>query len=234
LCQALNNFSPYFVISIILVFPDLRLGNLVTFPARETPGIGTGDISDLKRIYSNETMTTYVLLVRGVTPSGRNKLPMSRFREVLEDAGFTRVRTYIQSGNALVDTELPANRVEEGVRKLIRDRIGPDLVVIVRTGDQLEEALSGNPFTEGYDLSRVFFVSFAVPPEEKMVSELLAMDLTPEKLAFGTNAAYMNIPGAYGRGTLSANFLEKKLGISATMRNFNTMKRLVTMSREVS
>lgn len=179
-------------------------------------------------------MTTFVLLVRGVTPSGRNKLPMARFREVLEQAGFTHVRTYIQSGNALVDTELPAHEVERNVRELIRDQIGPELAVIARTGDQLEEALAANPFTEGYDLSRVFFVSFAEPPPEENVRELLSLDLTPEKLAFGNNAAYMYIPGTYGRGTLSSNFLEKKLGISATMRNFNTMSRLVTMSREVS
>jgi uncharacterized protein (DUF1697 family) len=40
----------------------------------------------------------------------------------------------------------------------------------------------------------------------------------------------MYIPGPYGRGRLSNNFLEKKLGVSATMRNFNTMRRLVEMS----
>jgi uncharacterized protein (DUF1697 family) len=179
-------------------------------------------------------MNTFVLLVRGVTPSGRNKLPMSRFREVLEKAGYSHVRTYIQSGNALVDTDLPAHEVEQNVRELIRDQIGPDLAVIARTGDQLEAVLAANPFTEGYDRSRIFFVSFAEPPPEQKTREILTLDLTPEKLVFGNNAAYMYIPGTYGRGTLSGNFLEKKLGISATMRNFNTMSRLVTMSREVS
>ena len=44
-------------------------------------------------------MTTYVLLLRGVMPSGKNRLPMSRLREVLGEAGYSRVRTYIQSGN---------------------------------------------------------------------------------------------------------------------------------------
>ena len=177
-------------------------------------------------------MTTYILLVRGVTPSGKNKLSMARFREALEKAGFAHVRTYIQSGNALVDTDLPAQTVEKSVRDLIRAEIGPDLIVLARTGSQLEEALKENPFTKGYDISRVFFVSFAETPPADKVRELLSLDLSPEKLAFGKNAAYMYIPGAYGRGTLSGNFLEKKLGISATMRNFNTMNRLVTMSRE--
>ena len=178
-------------------------------------------------------MTTYILLLRGVTPSGRNKIPMARFRDVLEKAGFAHVRTYIQSGNALVDTELPAHTVEKSVRDRIRDQIGPDLVVLARTGAQLEEVLGANPFTKGYDISRVFFVSFAETPPAERVRELQSLDLSPEKLVFGENTAYMYIPGAYGRGALSGNFLEKKLGVSATMRNFNTMKKLVAMSREI-
>jgi uncharacterized protein (DUF1697 family) len=178
-------------------------------------------------------MTTYILLLRGVTPSGRNKVPMAQFRETLEKAAFAHVRTYIQSGNALVDTELPAHMVEKNVRELIRNQIGPDLVVIARTGTQLEEALEANPFTKGYDISRVFFVSFEKTPPAQKVMDLLSLDISPEKLAFGENTAYMYIPGPYGRGTISGNFLEKKLGVSATMRNFNTMNRLVMMSREI-
>ena len=188
--------------------------------------------NDSNPLTAEAIMTTYILLVRGVTPSGRNKLSMARLREVLQKAGFAHVRTYIQSGNALVDTNLPAHTVEKSVRDLIRTELGPDLVVLARTGTQLEEALGANPFTEGYDISRVFFVSFAKTPPAERVRELQSLDLSPEKLVFGENIAYMYIPGAYGRGTLSGNFLEKRLGLSATMRNFNTMKKLVAMSRE--
>ena len=66
-------------------------------------------------------MTTFVILLRGVTPSGKNKVPMARLREVLEDAGFTHVRTYIQSGNVLIDTSLTAQEVEERVRDIIKN-----------------------------------------------------------------------------------------------------------------
>jgi uncharacterized protein (DUF1697 family) len=177
-------------------------------------------------------MTTYIVLLRGVMPSGKNKVPMARLREVLEQAGFARVRTYIQSGNALVDTSLPAPVVAHTIRELIRDHIGPDLEVIVRTGDQLEEVLGANPFAGGYDLSRVFFVLFAEPPPASGARELESRDLSPEKLAFGNDTAYMYIPGPYGRGTLSNNFLEKALGVRATMRNFNTLQKLVALSRE--
>jgi uncharacterized protein (DUF1697 family) len=177
-------------------------------------------------------MTTFVILLRGVTPSGKNRVPMARLREVLEDAGFSNVRTHIQSGNALVDTGLMAHEVEEQVHDIIKTHIGADLTVIARTAAQLEAALDNNPFGAGHDISRVFFVLFAEPPPADKVRELQSRDLSPEELAFGDHAAYMFIPGQYGRGTLSGGYLEKVLGLRATMRNYNTLRALARMGDE--
>ncbi len=176
-------------------------------------------------------MTTYILLLRGVMPSGKNKVPMAQLREVLAEAGFQNVRTYIQSGNACVDTELPAKEVEKQVHELIKKQIGADLVVVVRTDKELQHVLANNPFQEGYDISRVFFVLFAQLPSAEKVKELVTQNFDEEKLAIAGDAAYMYIPGTYGRGKLSNNFLEKKLNISATMRNFNTLSKLVERSK---
>lgn len=175
-------------------------------------------------------MKTYVSLLRGVMPTGKNKVPMAQLREVLTKAGFGNVRTYIQSGNALVDTNLPTKEVEARVHGLIKKHIGPDLVVVARTGTQLQKVLDENPFKRGYDLSRVFFVLFAELPPPKKVEALLVRDFSPQRLAITKRAAYMYLPGTYGRGTLSGNFLETRLGVSATMRNFNTMSKLIEMS----
>ena len=79
-------------------------------------------------------MNTYIVLLRGVTPNGKNKVPMVRLREVLTGAGFVNVRTYITSGNALVDTGLPAHETGKSVHDLVKKHLGPDLVVVVRTG----------------------------------------------------------------------------------------------------
>jgi len=178
-------------------------------------------------------MNTYIVLLRGVMPSGKNKVPMAQLREVLRRVGFGNVRTYARSGNVLVDTGLSAQEVGKCVRELIKKHIGPDLAVLVRTGPDLQKVLHENPFQEGYDISRVFFVVLAQIPTPEKVQELSAQDFGDEKLAFTRtkDTAYMYIPGPYGRGRLSNNFLEKKLGVSATMRNFNTTSRLVEMSR---
>jgi len=180
-------------------------------------------------------MSTYIVLLRGVMPSGKNKVPMAQLREVLMRGGFGNVRTYVQSGNVLVDSGLSAHDVGNCVRELIRKHIGPDMAVVVKTGPELHQVLEENPFQQGYDITRVFFAMLTQVPVPENVQELAAQDFGDEKLAFTRtrDAAYMYIPGPYGRGRLSSNFLEKKLGVSATMRNFNTMSRLVAMSTTV-
>lgn len=117
------------------------------------------------------------------------------------------------------------------MHELIKKHIGADLPVVARTGTQLQKVLDENPFKEGYDISRVFFVAFAELPPSQKVKELLAQDFSPEELVIIKNAAYMYIPGTYGRTFLSNNFLERKLGVPATTRNFNTMSKLLEMSK---
>lgn len=179
-------------------------------------------------------LKTYVVLLRGVMPTGKNKVPMAQLREVLSDAGFINVRTYIQSGNVVLDTDLPAGKVEQEVYELIKKHIGADLKIVVRTGQQLQEVLDSNPFTTGEDISRVFFVLFAEPPPQQKAEELMAQDFGDEQLVIGETSAYMYIPGNAARSKLSNVKLEKKLGIAATTRNINTMKKLVEMSRKTS
>jgi uncharacterized protein (DUF1697 family) len=176
-------------------------------------------------------MKTYIVLLRGVMPTGKNKVPMAQLREELTKAGFGNVRTYIQSGNALIDTDLSAKEVETRVHNLIKKHIGADLAVMVRTATQLKKMLDENLFKSEHDISRVFFALFEKSPSAKKVKELLANDYSPEKLVITKNAAYMYIPGNYGRGILSGGFLEKKLDVPATMRNFNTISKLIEMSK---
>jgi uncharacterized protein (DUF1697 family) len=193
------------------------------FRSQESAGIAGG---------VHQAMSTSIVLLRGVMPSGKNKVPMAQLRDVLTEAGFGNVRTYVQSGNVLVDSGLSAQDVGKCVQELIKKHIGPDLVVVVRTGPELHTVLDENPFQQGFDISRVFFVVLSQIPTSDKVQELSVQDFGAEKLAFSRtrDAAYMYIPGPYGRGRLSSNFLEKKLGVSATMRNFNTISRLVAMS----
>jgi uncharacterized protein (DUF1697 family) len=149
---------------------------------------------------------------------------------VLAADGFGNVRTYIQSGNALVDSDLPAREVEKRVRALIRAHIGAVLAVMVRTQAQVQDVLQACPFYDYPDPSRIFFVLLSETPDAGKVAAVLAQDYGEEALAIRDDVAYMVIPGTYGRTRLSSNYLEKKLGVPATMRNLNTMRKMVELS----
>ena len=179
-------------------------------------------------------MNTYIVLLRGVMPTGKNKIPSMAFlKEVLEKGGFANVKTYIQSGNIVLQTELSPTQISQKVHQLIKENIGAELSVIVKTADEIAQVLSENPFTDGYDIKRVFFTLFNDELSQALANELKTQDFGEEKFDFTKKAMYMYLPKDASCSKLSNNFLEKKLKIVATTRNFNTLNKLVTMAREV-
>ena len=67
--------------------------------------------------------TTYILLLRGINVGGRNKLPTAPFCEQLKSEGFSNVRSYLASGNLLLDSAEPVDVIQEKIRALIRRQI---------------------------------------------------------------------------------------------------------------
>ncbi len=69
-----------------------------------------------------------IILLRGVTPTGRNRIPkMAYLTEILTEAGFDNVQTYIQSGNVILETDLSDETIRKLVHDTILEKIGADL-----------------------------------------------------------------------------------------------------------
>jgi uncharacterized protein (DUF1697 family) len=178
---------------------------------------------------------TYVALLRAVTPTGKNKVPMAQLRDVLTAAGFGRVRTYIQSGNVLIDTDSPPPVLAQQINILIKRHIGPDLKVIVRTCGELTAILQADPFRDYENAaSCTYFVHFDEQPPDAATQAVATQEYGRDEIVFEDRTAYLYIPGTYGDSKLSGPNLEKKLGVAATMRNFNTMQKLVSLACEAS
>ena len=96
-------------------------------------------------------VTTYIALLRGINLAGRRKVAMPALREALAEAGFEDVATYIQSGNLVLDSGKSAAGLRTELEKLIEDRFGFAVPVIVRTRKQLDAVISANPFPEPAD-----------------------------------------------------------------------------------
>ena len=93
-----------------------------------------------------------IALLRGVTPTGKNRIPkMSFLVETLEKVGLKKVKTYIQSGNVILETELSKGKTAKLIYDIIAKEIGADLSVIIKEKNQLQIAIEENPFNENYD-----------------------------------------------------------------------------------
>ena len=170
---------------------------------------------------------TFVAFLRGVMPSGRNAVKMADVRAVLSDHGFNDVRTWIQSGNIILNTSLTAEAAAEHIHHLLKTALQVDLPVIIKTQTQLREALEGNPFTgAAFDIRRVFFALCNQPLSD--TAGLQQLDLGSECLCIRPHCAYMYIPGSAARSRLGNVFLEKKLGLTLTTRNANTLQKMAS------
>src|SRR5918911_4401192 len=113
-------------------------------------------------------MPKHIVLLRGINIGSRNRIAMPALREALEEDGFGDVKTYVQSGNVVLTSRAAPATVARKVERLIADRFGLDIDVVVRTRDELAEVVRRNPLGKvATDPKRyqVSFLSAAPAPE---------------------------------------------------------------------
>lgn len=89
-------------------------------------------------------MTRHVALLRAVNVGGTGKLPMGELRRICEDIGFERVRTYIQSGNVIFDTDATMSTAKIRLQAGLLDWSGHPVGVVMRDAGALQEVLALN------------------------------------------------------------------------------------------
>jgi uncharacterized protein (DUF1697 family) len=176
-------------------------------------------------------MGVRVVLLRGVNVGGGGKLPMAAFRTLLSDLGLGRVQTYIQSGNALFDSDRPAPELETLIRDGIRASFGFAPEVFVLDAGQVAAALTDHPFA-GADpkLVHVVFLKTDPAPDE---AALRALALPGDGWHLGPGRFTLHTPNGYGTSKL-ADQLPRLLPSPMTARNLRTIAALTDLARGLS
>ena len=174
-------------------------------------------------------MRTYVVLLRGVMPYGRNKVPMATLRTILSEAGLRDVQTYIQTGNVIAKSELKRAEIETLVHDAIRERIGANISAIARTAEQFKVIFEQNPFAN-VDNTRVYFSLFHKCPSREQREKFLLTDFSPDTVQLIDDTLYTLYNTKHSDSKFTNNFFEKQLKVISTSRNFNTMSKLVELS----
>lgn len=168
-----------------------------------------------------------IALLRGVTPTGKNRIPsMAHLAQLLEGAGFSQVQTYLQSGNLILCTSLSDADTRARIHQAILDALGADLAVLLKEAHQLARAAAENPFGPGYDPTRVHLVFTNDPIPAPKLEQLQGIDFGEERFQVGRECLYCYLPREAKPKRLNTNYLEKHLGITATTRKLSVVTQL--------
>ncbi len=177
-------------------------------------------------------MNTYVAFFRGINVGGNNPLPMKELVAALESIGARKVRTYIQSGNAIYESaEKNLARLSEQLSTEVAKRCGFEPHVHILTLEALAKAIAENPFPEAViDPSSLHLGFLSSSPKSPNLEKLAALRKNSERFLLAERVFYLHAPEGVGRSKLAANS-EKLLGVPMTDRNWKTVCKVMEMAR---
>jgi uncharacterized protein (DUF1697 family) len=176
-----------------------------------------------------------IALLRGVNVGGNNKVLMAHLRELIGELGYEDVRTHLQSGNAVFTAAgTPPEQAAREIESQLARALGLGVRVLVRTTEELEQVVSANPLPEAAaaEPSRLLVTFLSAPPDPARLRELDPVDFEPDLFGFGEREIYVWCPEGVRTIKLSYAFFEKRFGVVATARNWNTVTKLLELARE--
>lgn len=182
-------------------------------------------------------MTTYISILRGINVSGQKLIKMDILRKSYENLGFHSVTTYVQSGNVIFTskTAKPEELVQTITRQIEKD-FGFNVPVIVLSIDGLKHIIDNNPFVTDSNKDKTFLhVTFLSSKSDKFDLNIIEeKKLNGEEISISDNAVYLYCPNGYGKSKLSNSFLETKLKVGATTRNWKTTNELLKIALQTT
>ncbi|MEP6697910.1 MAG: DUF1697 domain-containing protein [Pseudonocardiales bacterium] len=177
--------------------------------------------------------TRQVALLRGVNVGGRSTIAMADLRRLVTGLGYEGVRTLLQSGNVVLTASKAPATVAREIEKAIAKELGADPKVLVRTRDELAAVIEGNPMPAAVSNGARFFVTFlSGEPPKGALSELDPVDFAPDEFRGGGREIYLHCPDGVHDSRLARALSEKRLGVIATTRNWNTVTKLLATADE--
>lgn len=174
-------------------------------------------------------MKTYLALLRGINVGGHKKILMKDLRVLLEEQGFQNVQTYIQSGNVIFSTSETKKSLSKTISKAILQKYAWEVSVLIKTPSEIKKVLENCPFSEEKKV-KSYFTLFSTTPKQKQIDLVNNLSFPNEEFLINSQCFYFYCETGYRNVKMNSNFLERKLQISMTTRNFNTLTKLLKLA----
>jgi uncharacterized protein (DUF1697 family) len=178
-------------------------------------------------------MTRYISILRGINVGGNRKILMKDLNSLFEKLGFSKVETYIQSGNVIFESDINGSTpdLEVKIQRAIAETFGLDVPVIVRTADEWAQSIVNNPFwkEKDADIDRLHLTCLKEVPSQELIEKIKLFQFLPDRYEIIGKDVFIFCAAGYGASKLVNSFFESKLKVSATTRNWKTVMKLHEM-----
>jgi uncharacterized protein (DUF1697 family) len=177
-------------------------------------------------------MQKYLVLLRGINVGGNNIIKMADLKSCLERAGFEHVKTYIQSGNVILESkETDVEKLTTKIELLLSKQFNYQSKVVVRTHAQLQSIIKNAPEWWGKDAGYKHNLLFIKEPmtAKQALQECGTPKPNIELAEAGEGAIYLS---ASAKDLLNTNFVKlaaKPIYQHMTIRNYNTSMKLLEL-----
>lgn len=174
-------------------------------------------------------MTIYFALLRGINVSGHNMIKMTELKRMFEEMGFTRVQTYINSGNVMFESEEAAGLLEARIETEISKVFGLSISVMVRSDMEWKAIMAKCPFSPDSlaDKQSIHLTLLKKAPTEEELDRLPDIEHPGDEFLIDGREIYV----LYRNSILDSKLAKKfqKL-VPATARNWKTVVKLAGMA----
>src|SRR5262245_56690736 len=167
-------------------------------------------------------MARYIALLRAVNVGGTGKLPMADLKSICLDAGFTRIETYIASGNVIFESKGAASKVKAELEARLLAHAKKPIGIVLRTAAEMAAVLKANPFPKAEPKFNYAIFLERRPPRDALDHVTGQAD---EELRLGDREIFIYYPSGMGRSKLRIPAAK-----TGTARNMNTIAKLAEIA----
>lgn len=175
----------------------------------------------------------FVVLLRGINVSGKHKILMKDFVNLmLQNSKITNIKSYIQSGNFVVNSNINSTTgLSNLFSKIILKNYNYEITTLCFTVDEFEDIVKNYPFNS--ENKRDYITFFKENNSHQNTLDFITELDTKDQLSIYKNVIYVKYATKYSDSKINNNFFEKKLKVTATTRNLNTVNKILNIAKMI-
>ncbi len=173
-------------------------------------------------------MSKYIAFLRAINVGGHN-VKMDHLRSLFESLGFSKVETFIASGNVIFEAKAGNTKtLEKEIETKLHQALGYNVSTFIRTNTEVVEITKYKPFSQSQlDMAIALNIGFlADAPDDSAAQKLASLRSDIDDLQSHGREIYWLCKKKQSDSKISNMVIEKALGIKSTLRGVNTINKL--------